>query len=638
MAGHMRTRFHGLTAERSRRSSLPAGRTIARSVLAVACITLAAAVAACGGPSKPSVAPPGAPADVVATAGVRSAVVTWSAPGSDMGGPASTFIVTATPGGATATTTATTASVTGLENGTTYTFSVTAANAGGMSPPSQPSPPVTTPSAPGSPVNVAVTAAVRGATITWTAPTDDGGRPITGYSVTLSPATLSATGSVVSTTATVAGLAEGQTYSIAVIANNAVGGSAPSSPAVSVSVPSIAITISPASAAVAVGGSRQFTATVTGWPDVAVGWTASSGTIDVDGMFVAPSAKGSVAVTATSHADPTKTATAEIRVFEPLQSFTVRPSSIQARPGESTYVYVRANHELTSSYTIDGIPATSVVARDTLGSYSVTVTSADDPTKTVVIPIEVRPGTDVSQIIGTDTTWDLSGSPYYVGAVEVADGVTLTIDPGVEVHGGTFDLYGGTISAIGTPTSRIRFFNVTPRFRTYGNSLVALQYVDYFGGNIWGPQSYYGGYSLLDSDFQGGGSGYIWYPRNTTIERCRWMDAPGFDIGVNTGTTLSIKNNLFWRPRGTTISNWARYGGQLLVTANSFYTFGAEIIRLHNLSSNVGMDAVGNFWGTTDNMVIDGLIWDANDSLSAGTVVPYVPVLSEPDPLTPTLP
>lgn len=67
-------------------------------------------------------------------------------------------------------------------------------------------------------------------------------------------------------------------------------------------------------------------------------------------------------------------------------------------------------------------------------------------------------GTDISGTISTDTTWDLAGSPYIIiGDVTVMNGITLTIDPGVQVK---FDGYhsifvDGTLIAIGTDTNRI---------------------------------------------------------------------------------------------------------------------------------------------------------------------------------------
>jgi hypothetical protein len=91
---------------------------------------------------------PAAPTSVNATPGDAEAVLSWTAP-SNGGSPITGYTITASPGGATATTTgANTATFTGLTNGLGYTFTVTATNAIGTSPASAASATVT-PMAPG---------------------------------------------------------------------------------------------------------------------------------------------------------------------------------------------------------------------------------------------------------------------------------------------------------------------------------------------------------------------------------------------------------------------------------------------------------------------------------------------------------
>ncbi len=87
----------------------------------------------------PATTVPGAPTSVKATAGDRSATVTWAAPPATSGSAITGYTVTAAPGGATASATTTAATVTGLANGTPYTFTVTASNGVGTSAASAPS-------------------------------------------------------------------------------------------------------------------------------------------------------------------------------------------------------------------------------------------------------------------------------------------------------------------------------------------------------------------------------------------------------------------------------------------------------------------------------------------------------------------
>ncbi|MCW2580255.1 MAG: Peptidase and in kexin sedolisin [Blastococcus sp.] len=84
-------------------------------------------------PQDPA-AVPGAPTGVTATLGAGKATVSWNAAAPN-GGPVTGYTVTASPGGAAATTTgATTATVLGLTDGTSYAIRVTATNAAGTGP------------------------------------------------------------------------------------------------------------------------------------------------------------------------------------------------------------------------------------------------------------------------------------------------------------------------------------------------------------------------------------------------------------------------------------------------------------------------------------------------------------------------
>ena len=196
-------------------------------------------------PSTPAVSvtpvgPPPAPGTPVAVPGNTQATVTWTAPISNGGSAISGYTVTSTTTANSCTATVTlSCTVTGLTNGRTYAFRVVARNASGAGTQSAASNSVIPGVIPGAPTTVVATAGNASATVTWKAPTSNGGSPILRYVVTSTP------GSVTCTTANgttlscvVSGLTNGTAYTFKVVAVNGIG-SGPASTASNSVTPSL---------------------------------------------------------------------------------------------------------------------------------------------------------------------------------------------------------------------------------------------------------------------------------------------------------------------------------------------------------------------------------------------------------------
>lgn len=118
--------------------------------------------------------------------------------------------------------------------------------------------------------------------------------------------------------------------------------------------PPVTVTIAPTSKSLQEGLAQQFTATVGNSTNTAVTWTSVAGTVSPTGLFTAGSVPMSGSVTATSVADPTKSASATVTVTAPPPSITLACAAMQA--GILT-ANIPSGTPLTVSVTGDGTAA-----------------------------------------------------------------------------------------------------------------------------------------------------------------------------------------------------------------------------------------------------------------------------------------
>ena len=155
---------------------------------ALVCGVAIAGAALAGSPAGAAPTVPGAPTITGVTAGLRSVMVTYSAPASDGGATITDYRVacSSSDGGASKSTTehASPTIVRNLTAGKTYTCNVMARNKAGYGPPSAQSAPVVTlsppptPTVPGAPTITSVVAGVKTLTVTYSPPASDGGSKI----------------------------------------------------------------------------------------------------------------------------------------------------------------------------------------------------------------------------------------------------------------------------------------------------------------------------------------------------------------------------------------------------------------------------------------------------------------------------
>jgi hypothetical protein len=102
-------------------------------------------------------------------------------------------------------------------------------------------------------------------------------------------------------------------------------------------VPVITVSIDPPRATLVPSATLRFSAGVTGTADGAVAWSiaegSAGGSIDASGVYRAPERAGRYHIVATSHADATRSAAAEVKVT-PGVAVTVAPASVTVLLGE----------------------------------------------------------------------------------------------------------------------------------------------------------------------------------------------------------------------------------------------------------------------------------------------------------------
>lgn len=179
-------------------------------------------------PVRPVTAP-AAPTNIIATFNGSGVVVNWAL--ADNGGsPITGYVVTAYLGASNTVAklvnvapSSLSTLVTGLAHGS-YSFAVQAVNVVGVGPYSVRSNTVLAASAPGAPQNVTVTPGDRTIAVRWSPPATDGGSALTGYTVRLYVgSTLVSSVTVAGTSVSLTNLTNNVTYTVAVLASNAMG-------------------------------------------------------------------------------------------------------------------------------------------------------------------------------------------------------------------------------------------------------------------------------------------------------------------------------------------------------------------------------------------------------------------------------
>jgi hypothetical protein len=235
----------------------------------------------------------------------------------------------------------------------------------------------------------------------------------------------------------------------------------------------VVVTVSPDSATVALGGSQQFDAIVTGTKDTAVSWevnsvtggSAAAGTISTTGLYSAPAAipSSKVTVTVVSVADATASASAVVN-FQSAINVTLAPASTTV-PVSGTQLFTAAisgegNSSAQLAWSVNGLSGgtastgtiapngplsavyTAPAAVPAVNPVSVTVASVADPGKSVSASVTIScPASD---------SINPSAVSVALGQAQVFS-ASLCIPPGASIAWDVNGILGGN-AVIGTIT------------------------------------------------------------------------------------------------------------------------------------------------------------------------------------------
>jgi hypothetical protein len=259
-----------------------------------------------------------------------------------------------------------------------------------------------------------------------------------------------------------------------------------------------AISLTPASATLAPGGTEQFTAAIQGFSNAAINWSVNKvaggnstvGTISASGLYTAPSQTGSYTIVATSAADSSVAASATLTVSNTI---TISPSTVNVAAGTTEQfaatvpgipnasVTWSVDHIVGGSATVGTVSVTGLyTAPAAVGNHTVTATSASSAASATVavFALSVSPPTATLALSATEQftaaaqglsapvfSWfvdDIAGGSSAVGIISTAGLYTAPAEAG------THTIAAGVVNASGTANAAVTVisFAVTPSTAT----------------------------------------------------------------------------------------------------------------------------------------------------------------------------
>ena len=243
-------------------------------------------------------------------------------------------------------------------------------------------------------------------------------------------------------------------------------------------------------------------------------------------------------------------------------------------------------------------------------------------------------------IINHNTTWTSGSIHTLTDDVQIAAGVTLTLQPGAVVIGNGHQIQTfGTLSALGSLAEHAALEDVQLTFGSdhLSPGRINLDHVDMQGGAFLPAtgNASYGSFALTNSHFNGTGASYVWYPTSESVIQGNLFENAA--LGIGTRVNVSIFDNLFVGYSenyngSAAIVVWATYdASSVTASGNAFLNDG---FALEVAIDGTSLIASGNYFGTVDRAEIASLVLDNRDDLSRPSRIEFNPFLDSPSEAT----
>lgn len=248
--------------------------------------------------------------------------------------------------------------------------------------------------------------------------------------------------------------------------------------------------------------------------------------------------------------------------------------------------------------------------------------------------VQVSAGTVVDKDIIVDTNWTASSSPYWVyGTIQVVEGVTLTIEPGVEVkvNYGSLQVHG-SVSAMGESADRITLTSnkSSPVPGDWGGIHILghgqLEYVDILYASMaltfWSPNNMLSESTIAYSEYDAVSLGSHWMQgtnviRNSTIA---YNERAGIFSNTTEGSVL-IENSTISHNGGSGFRIWSQSTSYYI--RNNDISFNQEHgLELRNSDSSTEIACNGvSANGQTGLRLVKEWIDDPNASVHHNNII-----------------